>query len=130
MIKVKLRLFLITVFLFTVYPAVGRAQVTTAPAAAKVEQSDHILGSEEVKKLLTKPECFGSLGDTARTYLIKDYSISSKGISLSAQLYLPSDTGKWPLVILVPGGFNETELIMESPRYYASRLARCGIAAL
>ena len=93
-------------------------------------EAKHILGSREVKKLLVRPECFGSPGDTTRPYLIQDCVIPSKGISLSAQLYLPSATGKWPLVILVPGGFNETELIMESPRYYAPRLARCGVAAL
>jgi len=30
----------------------------------------------------------------------------------------------------VPGGFNETELIMDSPRYEAPRLAQCGFAAV
>jgi pimeloyl-ACP methyl ester carboxylesterase len=93
-------------------------------------QSNHIFSSEEVAKLMTRPECFGSPGDTTQPYVIKDQVILSKGVLLSAQLYLPSEVGKWPLVILVPGGFNETELIMESPRYYAPRLARCGMAAL
>lgn len=100
------------------------------PAPSDDEKSAHILSSEVVEKLLIRPECFGPPGDTTRPYVIQDYVIPSNGISLSAQLYLPSAIGKWPLVILVPGGFNETELIMESPRYYAPRLARCGFAAL
>jgi dienelactone hydrolase len=89
-----------------------------------------MLTPDEVAKLLVRPECFGSPGDTTRSYVVRDCAIPSKGISLAARLYLPAQTGKWPLVILVPGGFNETELIMKSPRYDAPRLARCGFAAL
>ncbi len=108
----------------------GSTQETKTLASGISLKSDHVLTSEEVAELLIRPECFGSPGDTVQPYLIQDCVIPSKGISLSAQLYLPSERGRWPLVILAPGGFNETELIIQSPRYYAPRLARCGIAAL
>ncbi|MGB2698027.1 MAG: CocE/NonD family hydrolase, partial [Candidatus Zixiibacteriota bacterium] len=114
----------------TVFAATGWTQERITVKAAINKESDHILDSEAVAKLLNRPPCLVSSSDTVRSYLVKDYVIPSNGISLSAQLYLPSETGKWPLVILVPGGFNETELIMQSSRYYAPRLARCGIAAL
>jgi hypothetical protein len=129
MTKIRLGYFLIAGLILFFCFAFGQAQQEISAADAK-EKSGHILSSEEVATLLARPECFGSPGDTTQPYIIKDYSIPSKGVELSAQLYLPSEVGLWPVAILVPGGFNETELIMESPRYYASRLARCGIAAL
>jgi pimeloyl-ACP methyl ester carboxylesterase len=113
-----------------IYAGTGSTQETKTLASGISVKSDHVLSSEEIAELLIRPKCFGPPGDTARPYLIQDCVIPSKGISLSAQLYLPSESGRWPLVILVPGGFNETELIIQSPRYYAPRLARCGIAAL
>jgi len=61
--------------------------------------------------------------------VVKDVPVQSKGIVLSGQLYLPAGEGRWPLVILVPGGFNEVDLIMLANRYYAPRLAQCGFAA-
>ena len=122
--------FLLVALTFIVFVTIYQSQErSTATAAVNVE-SDHILSEEAVAKLLTRPLCFASHSDTIQTYLIKDCVIPSGEISLSAQLYLPSEMGKYPLVILVPGGFNETELIMQAPRYYAPRLARCGIAAL
>jgi dipeptidyl aminopeptidase/acylaminoacyl peptidase len=130
MATVSLRCFLFMILVQIFWAAIGWTQKTILLTPRGDAKPEHILSGEEVTKLLTRPECFGSPVDTARPHLTKDYIIPSKGVSLSAQLYLPSETGKWPLVILVPGGFNETELIMESPRYYAPRLARCGIAAL
>jgi dienelactone hydrolase len=129
MVIIRLRCFLILNLILFFYSSVGQTEQEIPASGAKME-SDHILNSEEVATLLVRPECFGSPGDTSHPYIIKDYSIPSKGIELSAQLYLPSGEGPWPAAIMVPGGFNETELIMESPRYYAPRLARCGIAAL
>ena len=117
--------------LFEIFHAtIGWSQKTIMIIDGANLQSSHILSSEEMIELLTKPECFGSPEDTTQSYLIRDYVIPSKEISLSAKLYLPSLRGRWPVVILVPGGFNETELVMEAPRYYAPRLARCGVAAL
>jgi predicted acyl esterase len=113
-----------------VFAMTGRTQEKTTVTAAVNAQSGHILDKEAVTKLLTRPPCFASQADTLQSYVIKDCPVPSNGISLSAQLYLPLETGKWPLVILIPGGFNETELIMQAPRYYAPLLARCGIAAL
>jgi dienelactone hydrolase len=130
MAKARTGCFVLAVFLQMIYAAAGWTQKTPMPAPSRDEKSDHILSSEVVEKLLIRPECFGPPSDTTRPYVIQDHVIPSKGISLSAQLYLPSATDRWPLVILVPGGFNETELVMESPRYYAPRMARCGMAAL
>lgn len=130
MTTVWLRCLLLSILIQVIYPGIGWTQEMKTLTSGVSVESDHVLSSEEVAELLIRPECFGSPGDTSRPYIIKDYMIPSNVISLSAQLYLPSETGKWPLVILVPGGSNETESIMESPRYYAPRLARCGIAAL
>jgi hypothetical protein len=87
------------------------------------------MDSATVARLPAKPACLGTYVDSARTCVIEDIPVRSKGIILSGQLYLPARTGRWPLVILVHGGFNETELIMQAPRYYAPRLAHCGFAA-
>jgi pimeloyl-ACP methyl ester carboxylesterase len=90
----------------------------------------HRLTAEDIERLLVKPVCLQSFSDTSEWGLVEDLPVSSKGIALSARLYLPEGKGPWPAVILVPGGFNETELIMSSPRYEAPRLARCGFAAV
>jgi dienelactone hydrolase len=127
---VRLGCFLLAILLQAIYAGTGWTQETAALVPGVDETSDHIVTTEDVAKLLIRPGCFGSAGDTSRPYVIEDCMIPSNGISLSGQLYLPSESGRWPLVILVPGGFNETELIMESPRHYSPRLARCGIAAL
>jgi dipeptidyl aminopeptidase/acylaminoacyl peptidase len=60
---------------------------------------------------------------------VKDLNVPGSGVTIHGQLYLPSTEGKFPVVILVPGGFNETDLIMMAPRYYAPRFASCGFAA-
>jgi len=61
---------------------------------------------------------------------VQNFPVHSKGITLSAELYLPIDEGPWPAVILVPGGFNQTEIYMLAPRFDAPRLAYCGYAAV
>jgi len=88
-----------------------------------------VLDSASVAALLVRPACLATYVDSARTCVVQDLKVPGKGITLSGQLYLPSREGKWPVVILVPGGFNETDLIMGAPRYYAPRLAACGFAA-
>jgi dienelactone hydrolase len=91
--------------------------------------SKFVMDSAEVARLLVKPACLATYVDSVRSYVVEDLPVRSKGIVLSGQLYLPARAGRWPLVILVHGGFNETELIMRAPRYYAPRLAHCGFAA-
>jgi pimeloyl-ACP methyl ester carboxylesterase len=88
-----------------------------------------VLDSASVAGLLERPGCLGTYVDSARTCVVEPLSLPGKGVTLSGELYLPSREGRWPVVILVPGGFNETELIMLSPRYYAPRFAACGFAA-
>ncbi len=123
--KVGERSQILTAFLIAVFAA----------SAAMAEEreafsSSHSLGVKEVEKLLTRPACFESIPDSGRWGTIQNFPVRSNGITLSAELYLPKGDGPWPAVILVPGGFNETELIMLGPRYDAPRLAQCGFAAV
>ncbi len=92
--------------------------------------ASHRLTEKDVERLLVKPVCLKPILEEEVWSRIQDFPVSSKGITLSAELYMPIGEGKWPAVILVPGGFNETELIMSSPRYEAPRLAQCGFAAV
>jgi pimeloyl-ACP methyl ester carboxylesterase len=108
------------------FPVLGVGQ---AQRSATDATPGNVMDSATVARLLTKPTCLATYVDSARTCVVEDSPVLSKGIVLSGQLYLPTRTGRWPLVILVHGGFNETELIMQAPRYYAPRLAHCGFAA-
>lgn len=94
------------------------------------KEARHRLFPEEIERLLVRPACFDSIPGTDEGDRIRDFPVLSNGITLSAKLYLPEGEGPWPAIILVPGGFNETELIMEAPRYEAPRLAGCGYAAV
>jgi dipeptidyl aminopeptidase/acylaminoacyl peptidase len=94
------------------------------------EHNSHMLTAEDIERLLVRPACLESVTDAGDWRHTQDFPVESDGITLSAQLYMPIGEGPWPAVILVPGGFNETELIMASPRYEAPRLARCGFAAV
>jgi dienelactone hydrolase len=102
----------------------GKSQTMDPDGASR-----YVMNSATVAKLLVKPVCLATYVDSARTCVVQDIPVRSKGVVLSGQLYLPARTGRSPLVILVHGGFNETELIMRAPLYYAPRLAHCGFAA-
>ena len=91
--------------------------------------STHVLDSDIVARLLERPECLEDFSPSSGAWVVEGLPVESKGILLSGQLYLPTRGERWPLVILVPGGFNEADLIMQAPRYYAPRLATCGFAA-
>jgi pimeloyl-ACP methyl ester carboxylesterase len=97
---------------------------------AETATSPHMLAAEAVERLLAKPVCFESSSDFDGRGDVHEFPVVSSGITLSAELYLPRGDGPWPAVILVPGGFNETDLIMLTPRHDAPRLARCGFAAV
>jgi hypothetical protein len=113
--------------------AVAFLAACASPAAFADERGQstaaHVLGAEDVERLLARPACFSSLPDSGGWGRIEGFQVPSDGITLSAELYLPEGKGPWPAVILVPGGFNETQLIMLAPRHYAPRLAACGFAA-
>ncbi|RPJ44305.1 MAG: alpha/beta fold hydrolase [Candidatus Latescibacterota bacterium] len=115
--------------LATIFIAVSNAS-SASERGTDVFIGSHTLGAEDVEKLLAKPTCFESLPESGPWGDVEDFPVSSNGITLSAELYLPGGEGPSPAVILVPGGFNETELIMLGPRYDAPRLAQCGFAAL
>jgi uncharacterized protein len=115
--------------------ALGALGAPVAPADTREDDSatavsSRHLGAAEVERLLAEPACLGASAGQDRWDRVQDFPVSSNGITLSAQLYLPEGTGPWPAVILVPGGFNETDLIMLGPRHDAPRLARCGFAAV
>ena len=93
-------------------------------------QNCRLLDTDSVQQLLIKPPYLASYSDSVITYVVARLSIPSHGIYLWAELYLPSRTGTYPLLILTHGGFNEFDLIMSAPLYYAPRLAHSGIAAL
>lgn len=92
--------------------------------------TSHRLTEKDVERLLVKPACSKTILQGEKWSRIQNFPVQTKGITLSAELYLPEGEGPWPAVIIVPGGFNETELIMESSRYEAPRLAQCGFAAV
>ena len=102
----------------------------TQITAENSKGSSHILTSEQVEKLLSKPACRESFKRSDTTYQLEKMEIPSNGIMLYCELYLPLGQGKFPLVILTHGGFNEFDLIMATPLYDAPILAHCGIAAL
>ncbi len=111
------------------------ALAVCGPSTALANESQsfitrHSLSAEAVKSLLAKPSCFDTTSDSRLEYRVQDFPVTSNGTTLSAELYLPDGKGPWPAVILIPGGFNETELIMRGPRQDAPRLAQCGFAAV
>jgi hypothetical protein len=115
----------IAIEILLLVPVLGSGQSQRRPVDVV---SSNLIDSSTVVRLLVKPVYLATYGDSAGTYLVEDVPVRSKGIVLTGQLYLPVHAGEWPLVILVHGGFNETELIMQAPRYYAPRLAHCGFA--
>jgi pimeloyl-ACP methyl ester carboxylesterase len=115
--------------------AISLTDAQAQTAAEGADKGDHQTGpctltAETVEKLLVRPACLETEGNPDEWRGIQDFPVDSKGITLSAKLYLPDGEGPWPAVILVPGGFNETELALEMPRFEAPRLARCGFAAV
>lgn len=108
------------------FPARSPGWVQVAPDGGS---QGNVLDSSAIARLMVKPACLSTYVDSARTCVVKEVPVRSKGITLSGQLYLPAHGGPSPLVILISGGFNESELIMQAPRYYAPRLAHCGFAS-
>lgn len=80
--------------------------------------------------LLKEPACLQSLGDSGETYRVEAVSFKSGKITLAGKLYLPLEGQKHRAVVFMHGGGNDYDLIMSAPRYYARRLAACGLAAL
>lgn len=98
--------------------------------AENSKQNSHILTSEQVEKLLSKPACRESFKRSDTTYQKEKMEIPSNRVTLYCELYLPLGAGKFPLVILTHGGFNEFNLIMAAPLYDAPIFSHCGFAAL
>ncbi|MFC1527484.1 alpha/beta hydrolase family protein [Candidatus Neomarinimicrobiota bacterium] len=96
---------------------------------ASLNATSNILTNERVEQLLVRPICLDYYDNIETWENTKDFRVESDRIFISAELYLPYGDGPWPTIILIPGGFNNTEEIMMSPRFEAPRLARCGYAA-
>ena len=90
----------------------------------------HILSEKQVEKLLSKPICMKSYKRNDSSYRKALMQITSNGIELYCELYLPLEGEKFPLLILTHGGFNNFEEIMRSPLGDAPIYAHCGYAAL
>jgi hypothetical protein len=67
--------------------------------------ASHSLTAEDVERLLVKPECLKPIPEGEGWSRIQNFPVSSKGITLSAELYLPIGEGPWPAVIIVLGRF-------------------------
>ncbi len=93
----------------------------------KPAADDHIASKTRLEKLLIPPAC---PDESASSYTTERVRIPSGDIELAGELYLPEEPGKHPAVVFMHGGGNDYELLMSGPRYHASRLARCGFAAL
>lgn len=102
------------------------SEITLTETAAKLNR----LTADSIEALLIRPACFEFAGSPDQYDNVHDFPVVSGGITLATKLFMPEGDGPWPAVILVPGGFNETELIMRAPNYEAPRLARCGYAAV
>lgn len=127
----KLYILLITIL----STAISSSDIYRQKSAMDLSKSEsaaasHRLSTEDIERLLDKPTCFKPILEGDRWSRIRKFPVSSKRITLSAELYLPEGEGPWPAVIIVPGGFNDTEFIMGSPRYEAPRLAQYGFAAV
>jgi len=121
---------LTTLSLAVVFPDDNGTAADKKQNGGEFSSDPHLLTADAVDRLLVRPACLESVVDADAWERVEDFPIASKGITLSAKLYLPEGEGPWPAVILVPGGFNEDELTMDSPRYEAPRFARCGYAAV
>jgi len=73
--------------------------------------------------------CLERLPYTVGTYNEKAVEIVRDGVVLKGRLLLPNRPGAHPGVVIIPGG-GRSVLLNHTPRYIASRLARCGIAVL
>ncbi len=93
------------------------------------QSSSHLISKDSLSILLDKPDCLHSFSEDGSTYTIEKLRIESSGIHLTGWLYQPKSEGRHPLVIIISGGFNEEDLIMQAPLYDAPRLAHCGISA-
>ncbi len=85
---------------------------------------------DRLAELLVQPECLKSFDRTVQSCEIIEVRVPSDNILLDGKLYLPKDSGRYPAVVFMHGGGNDAEELMSGPRFYARRLAHCGIAAL
>ncbi len=74
--------------------------------------------------------CVDDYADSLATHSTRDLYIESQGDSLFATLYLPGHQKPKAVVILVPGGGNNAEILRITPQFLSVRMANCGLATL
>jgi pimeloyl-ACP methyl ester carboxylesterase len=77
---------------------------------------------------LSSSSCLTATTTDVTAYQEKALRITSGDIDLAGRLFLPTEPGPHPAVVLLHGG--GLERLNEAPLFYAPLLARCGIAAL
>ena len=63
------------------------------------------------------------------TYVVEGVRFESAGFLINGWLYLPTEGGPFPLVVLTNGGGNDERAIKSLSNFMAPRLAYCGVAA-
>lgn len=74
--------------------------------------------------------CLDNYKESEEPYRIEKIEINNDGVKLAAELYLPKKEGKYPALLLLPGGGNNVANLRNVPVYLAKRAAACGIASL
>jgi dipeptidyl aminopeptidase/acylaminoacyl peptidase len=104
-----------------------------------------VLSPAQFENLMTTPPClesyrphlFGALGyiDSTgnetrdSTFRVETIKIPSEGLMINEWLYLPSQEGKYPLVVLTNGAGDDSRPIKSLSDFIAPVFAHCGIAA-
>ncbi len=89
-----------------------------------------LLSISQIALMAQEYPCIEEYSDSLATHTTRDIIIESKGDSLSGTLYLPGNQSAKAVVILVPGGGNNAEILRSTPRSLSKRMANCGLAAL
>ncbi len=74
--------------------------------------------------------CFDKESDSHYPFSIDSISIPLEDGELHAYLYQPNSDGKYPAAIVMHGGGNNYDQLMNVPWYFARRAAGCGIITL
>jgi hypothetical protein len=74
--------------------------------------------------------CVENYADSIATHSTTEHYFISDGDSLFGTVYMPGDQNPKGLVILVPGGGNNVEILRMTPRFLSRRMANCGLATL
>jgi hypothetical protein len=74
--------------------------------------------------------CFENFSNDENQIKVESVNIQSSGVKISGTLYAPNVEGRFPALILMPGGGDNVTNLRDVPHYLAKRAAACGIIAL